>query len=422
MGTLGLVHSLLGKAVVMADWVQAPFSRYWLSAFLADLGDGVRLAAFPLLALQVTTTSPAAIAAVTAVQGLPWIVIGLGIGTMVDRRDLRATMVAVDLVRAAVIAALAVTVILGLVNLPLIYLTAFITGVGAMARDTAAATAAPRLVSKSDLDKANGRLVAGRLIGDELAGPALGGWLFGVAAVLPFAFNAGGLGISILLLLTLPSVFAPRTRSTDTATPSGVLRAATRDLRDGLAWLHRDRPVRNLVLAVGLVAVADGAYLAILALYVTQVLDLGPQIYGLLLGAGAVGGIIVGATCARVTSMIGTRRMLTATVITMAASQLVLGVTSNLVCTVAALVFSSGAFAAFNVTSMTLRQRRSPDHLLGRINSAYLTVGRSAEATGALAGGGLATAVGVQAPILAGVIPLLAAAALVATPTGAKPS
>ncbi|MGP4020435.1 MFS transporter [Saccharopolyspora sp. 5N708] len=393
-----------------AEWARAPFSRYWLSAFLADFGDGVRLAAFPLLALQVTN-SPAAVAAVTAVQGLPWILIGLGAGAIVDRRDLRATMVVVDVTRAIVIAALALAVAMGALSLPLIYLTAFVTGVGALVRDTAAATAVPRLVTKAELERANGRLVAGRLVGDELAGPAVGGWLFGVAAAVPFAFNASGLGLSILLLLTLPSVFAAPRRPPES---TGPLRSAVRDLREGLAWLRRDRPIRNLVIAVALVAAADGAYLAILVLYVTQVLDQSAAVYGLLLGLGAVGGIIAGASCAWLTSRIGTTRVLTTTMITMAAAQLVLGLTSSVFVTGVTLVCISGAFAAFNVTSMSVRQRRSPASMLGRVNSTYLTVGRSAAAIGALTGGVLAATAGIHAPILLGVLPLLGAAVLIA--------
>ncbi|MCI2424175.1 MFS transporter [Saccharopolyspora sp. K220] len=389
---------------------RAAFSRYWLSAFLADFGDGVRLAAFPLLALQVTN-SPAAVAAVTAVQGLPWILIGLGAGAIVDRHDLRATMVMVDVIRAVVIAALALAVAGGALSLPLIYLTAFATGVGALVRDTAAATAVPRLVGEDELERANGRLVAGRLVGDELAGPAVGGWLFGIAAALPFALNAGGLGLSILLLLTLPSIFAAPRRPRE---PAGLLRSTVRDLNVGLAWLRRDRLVRNLVVAVALVAVADGAFLAILVLYVTQVLDQSAAVYGLLLGLGAIGGIVAGVSCARLTSRIGAARMLTTTVITMAVAQLALGLTSSMVVTSVTLVCSGGAFAAFNVTSMTVRQRRSPIDMLGRVNSTYLTVGRSAAAIGALAGGALAAAAGIHAPILIGVIPLLCAAVLIA--------
>ena len=56
---------------------------------------------------------------------------------------------------------------------------------------TAAVTCVPRLVESVDLDKANGRVIAGQIVGNELAGPAAGGWLFGMAAVLPFAVNAG---------------------------------------------------------------------------------------------------------------------------------------------------------------------------------------------------------------------------------------
>jgi hypothetical protein len=72
--------------VAFAGGARAPFWRYWLSGFLSDFGDGVRLAAFPLLAAQITR-SPVAVAAVTAVQGLPWLLLGGGLGVIVDRGD-----------------------------------------------------------------------------------------------------------------------------------------------------------------------------------------------------------------------------------------------------------------------------------------------------------------------------------------------
>src|SRR5690348_15475611 len=104
--------------------LRAPFPRYWLSAFLADFGDGIRLAAFPLLAAGITR-APAAVAAVTAVQGLPWLLVGVGAGVVVDRSDRRRVMLAVDCARAVVIAALAVAVVLHVAGLGLIYATAF---------------------------------------------------------------------------------------------------------------------------------------------------------------------------------------------------------------------------------------------------------------------------------------------------------
>ena len=131
-----------------AAGLRAPFARYWLSGFLADFGDGVRLAAFPLLAAQLTR-SPAAVAAVTAVQGLPWLLLGGGLGVVVDRTDRRRLMVAVDVTRAAVIVALAAAILAHGAGLWLIYLTAFVTGAGSALRDTAAVTCVPGWSSRT---------------------------------------------------------------------------------------------------------------------------------------------------------------------------------------------------------------------------------------------------------------------------------
>ncbi|MBW0101632.1 MFS transporter [Pseudonocardia sp. KRD291] len=395
-----------------AGGLRGPFARYWASAFLADFGDGVRMAAFPLLAVHLTS-SPIAVAAVTAVQGLPWLVFGPGVGALVDRLDLRRVMAVVDVARAVTIGALAGAVLAGIATMPLLYAAAFLTGVGAMARDTAASTAVPRLVDEKDLEAANGRLQSGTLVGGELAGPAAGGWLFGVAAALPFALNAGGLTLAVLLLLTLPNVFAPAPGTPDL---SLSLRDVRGDIVAGLRWLWRDLPLRDLSAAVVLVTLADGAFLAILVLYVTQVLMQPPGVYGLLLGVGAVGGIVAGFGCAPLARRMGPASTLALTMVLMAAAQLAIGLTTEVAVAVAALAVSSAAFVTFNVVARTLRQRRSPPDMLGRTNSTYLTIGRTGEATGAILGGVLAATAGVRAPILAGVLPLLAAGVVISRP------
>src|SRR5580704_512537 len=265
-----------------------PFARYWLSGFLADFGDGVRLAAFPLLAVHFTR-SPTAVAAVTAVQGLPWLVLGAGAGVIVDRTDRRRVMVTMSIVQAAMIAALAVAILAHSAGLFLIYLTAFVTGIAAGLRGTAASASVPRLVKAADLDQANGRLIAGQIVGNELAGPAAGGWLFGLAAVLPFAVNAGTLGIAVLLLLTLPGVFGPpqREQAPERSSP-------WHDFTEGLRWLWQDRDLRDVTLVAGLISALDAAWFAVLVLYVVRDLRQQPGAYGLLLAIGALGGAATG--------------------------------------------------------------------------------------------------------------------------------
>jgi predicted MFS family arabinose efflux permease len=90
----------------------------------------------------------------------------------------------------------------------------------------------------------------------------------------------------------------------------------------------------------------------------------------------------------------------------MAASQLVLGLTANVIIAAAMLAVSSASFALFNFVAVTMRQRRVPDSLLGRITSLYGTVVGGSEALGALAGGGIAAAAGIRATMLAGAAPI----------------
>jgi predicted MFS family arabinose efflux permease len=397
--------------VAFASGARTPFFRYWLSGFLADFGDGVRLAAFPLLAAQITR-SPAAVAAVTAVQGLPWLLLGAGMGVIVDRTDRRRLMLIVDSARTCVIVALAAAIFAHGAGLLLIYLTAFVTGVGSALRDTAAATCVPRLVQPADLDQANGRVTAGQIVGNELAGPAAGGWLFGLAVALPFAVNAGALGIAMLLLLTLPSVFGPPPREQASRVARSSLASMRHDFAEGLRWLRQHSEIRDVTIFAAVVSVLDAAWFAVLVLYVVQVLHERPGAYGLLLAIAAVGGIITGGIGTSISRRLGSWRSLVTAGLVMAAAQAGLGLTGNVSVAAAMLFASSAAWALFNMTAVTMRQRQVPAAILGRVTSLYSTLTRGAEALGAIGGGLLASVAGIRAPMLAGAAPIAAASAV----------
>jgi predicted MFS family arabinose efflux permease len=398
--------------VTLSEGARAPFPRYWLSGFLSDFGDGVRLAAFPLLAVQYTH-SPAAVAAITAVQGLPWLILGAGAGVIVDRTDQRRVMASMSIVQAVMMAVLVAAILAHGAGLWLIYLAAFVTGIAAGLRGTAASVSVPRLVKPADLDQANGQLIAGRIVGNELAGPAAGGLLFGLAAVLPFAVNAGTLGIAVLLLLTLPSVFQPEPRE-PRQDPASRGASVRQDLAEGIRWLLRHRDVRDLTIAVGVISAMDAAWFAVFVLYVIRILHLQPGAYGVLLAIGALGGIATGTAGTRLTRRLGPWPSLLLAGLTMAVTQAALGLTSSVIIAALTQFASSGAFALFNMTAVTMQQRLVPAGLLGRVTSLYGTVARGTEALGALAGGALAAVAGIRAPMLAGAVPIAAVTALLA--------
>jgi MFS family permease len=401
-----------GGAVAVAGLLRAPFYRYWLSGFASDFGNGVRLTAFPLLAARLTG-SPAAVAAVTAVQSLPWLVFGAGLGVLVDRTDRRRVMVMVDVAQAAVIAGLAAAVLTDSAGLVAIYLTAFITGAGSALRETAAVACVPRLADLANVDRAYARVIAGQIVGNELAGPAAGGWLFGLAAVLPFAVNAGTLGIAVLLLLTLPSVFRPVSQPARPE-PATSLAALWQELAEGIGWLRQHSSIRHVTIAAGVIAALDAAWIAVLVLYVIHILHQQPGGYGLLLAISAVGGITVGGLGPAIARRLGPWRSLLIAGLVMAASQAVLGLTANVIIAAAMLAASSAAWALFSMIAVTMRQRETPDKLLGRITSLYRTVFHGSETLGALGGGAIAAVAGVRATMLVGAIPIAATVILLA--------
>jgi MFS family permease len=133
-----------------------------------------------------------------------------------------------------------------------------------------------------------------------------------------------------------------------------------------------------------------------------------------LLAMGALGGVAVGSIAGRLTRRLGHWPSLLLAGLVMAATQAVLGLTASTVVAAAMLFASSAAFALFNITAVTMRQRQVPAGLLGRVTSLYLTAGRSAEVLGASAGGALAATAGIRAPMLAGSVPIAAVVALLA--------
>ncbi|WP_281398375.1 MFS transporter [Nonomuraea jabiensis] len=381
------------------------YHRLWLATVLSNLGDGIRMAALPLLAAAITS-DPVAVAGVAIAGQSPWLLFGLFAGAIIDRFDQRRLAAAVDVVRVSMLAVLVVSVSLDVAGIALLYLVAFVCGVGETLRDTATATLLPPLVKDADLDRANGGLVNAEVAGNELVGPPIGGYLFGVALVLPFAVNGGALALAAALIFSLPDVFAPKAGS------YGTKGRIWSDTRAGLRWLIKHPRLRTIVGLGAVFAAMDSAWFAVLVLYVPQVLGLPAWGYGVLLGVGAVGGLAGGFFATRVTRMIGPAGALAGCLGCAAIGQLMIGITASAVVVAAGLAITSAAFGVWAVVARTTRQRLTPAEMLGRVSSAAMTAVMSASPLGALLGGLVATAWGLRAPILVGV-PVLTVAAVV---------
>ncbi|MCZ7423807.1 MULTISPECIES: MFS transporter [unclassified Micromonospora] len=385
-----------------------PFWTFWSAAALANLGDGIRVAAFPLLAAALTD-DPLAVGAVAAAQFLPWLVSGLLAGALADRRGARTLLAAADTGRVVVLAALATTVALGWATIAHVVAAAFLLGVGETIRDTAAQTAVPRLVPDAQLEKANGRLVAGEIVGNEFVGPPVGALLFVLGAAIPFAVNGAALALAVMLVLSLPLTLAHRA----TPDPADAPPATDGDgVLAGLRWLLRQPMMRTLVLVTAAVAAADTAWFAIFVLYARDALGLGAFGFGLLLATGAAGGLLGSFAADRVLARFHHRSVLTWSMAVTAGVPVLLAVVGHRAVAVVVVVTTSAAFAVLNVAALSVRQRLVPGGLLGRVIAASRLVTYSCTALGALAGGALAARAGIEAPFLfSGVVAVAATVA-----------
>lgn len=388
------------------------FRRFWLAAVLANVGDGIRLAAFPLLAAQ-QTGDPLVVGAVVAAGTLPWLLTGLAAGALVDRRGARPVLLLADVARTGVLAALVAALVLDRATPALVLGTAFLLGVGETLRDTAAQTVVPRLVPDALLERANSRLVAGEVAGNEFVGPLVGGLLFGVGAALPFVANSAALALAVLLLLSLPAtVLGLQRPSGEAVAPAGV--------PAGLRWLARQPVLRLLVLTTAAVAVADSAWFAVLVLYAQDRLAVGATGFGVLLAIGAAGGLAGALVAERVLGGGRHRSALAWSMgVTATTPGLLLVVPQRAVAGFVVLA-TSAAFAVFNVAAVSLRQRLVPAELLGRVTAASRTLVLGGSAGGALLGGALAAGQGLEAPFVLCVV--LGTGAALAWTVGSRPA
>jgi predicted MFS family arabinose efflux permease len=364
-------------------------------------------AALPLLATTLTT-EPILVSGVSAIRELPWLLLGLIAGAITDRVDRRRLALTTRAVNTGLIAVLAVAITLGWVSLPLIYLVSGASAACAIFIGASTMPLLPQLVPASELDRANSRLASTGGAAADIVGPPAGGALFALAAALPFDLEVILYGISTLLIRRLPSWRTPTSKSDRSITPSSI----RRDVTEGLRWLAHHRQLRTVAILTAVLAITDTAWFGVLVLYVRDVLHESPRSYGLLVGAGAVGGLIGSMTAATLARRYGRARCLTTALIAAAVAQTALAVTADPIIATIALATSSFNFGLWDVITITLWQTLTPDRLLGRVRSAERTIIMTASPLGALIGGISATAWGIRAPFLLGVPPLLLAAVL----------
>ena len=364
----------------------------WLlaSSWTSNLGDGMALAAGPLLVAS-QTRDPLLVALAALLQQLPWLLFGLQAGALVDQLDRRAIVVTVDLVRGGVLALLALAITTDVVSVTVVLGALFVLGTAEVFADTASATLLPMLVDRDDLAVANARLQTGHLTVNQLAGPPVGAALFVAGAAVPFV----GTAVCVVAGALLVSRVALPRHGREPDVPPRRVRA---DIAEGLRWVRHHAAVRTLVLTIFAFNVTYGAAWSVLVLYADERLDLGAVGFGLITTTMAVGGLAGAASYGWITRRVSLGDVMRVGLVVETLTHLVLALTTVPAVALAVfLVFGAHAFI-WSTTSVTVRQRAVPTQLQGRVGSVNQLGSYGGMVLGAALGGLLARAYGVTAP------------------------
>ena len=372
----------------------------WLlaSSFISNVGDGIALAAGPLLVASLTH-DPFIVSMALLAQQLPNLLFGLPAGAIADRYDRRRIIAAVNLARAAVLAVLAATLVGGVVSIAVVLLTLFILGTAEIFADVSSNSLVPRVVPREHLGVANARLTGSFLLTNELLGPPIGAFLFTVGLGLPFAANAACFALGAVLVTRVATDVADLTA--ERTAERGSLRT---EMADGIRWLVAHPPMRTLALTIIAFNVTYGAAWSVLVLYASERLGMSAVGFGLLTTAIAIGGIIGTSAYGRLERRFSLADIMRGGLLIETFTHLVLALTTSpAVALVTMVVFGAHAFV-WGTTSTVVRQRAVPDELLGRVTGVY-TVGLvGGIVIGTPIGGLLAREFGITAPFWFGFV------------------
>jgi MFS family permease len=387
----------------------------FLGSVVSNVGDGIRLAALPLLATSLTS-SPLLISAVTAAQYLPWVTFAPVGGALVDRWDRRRTILITQAWRGLIVAGLALLVWADLAEIWQVWVVAFALTLGEILVDPSTVALVPTLVDDDDLDRANGRIASAEIVTNDFAGGPVGATLFGFAPWIPFLIDA-----SSYLGSLLPFRKLPRATPQPHATADARARSVREDAGEGFHWLRHHAVLGPLTLAQVVYYFGFAPSLTLLVVLVTDELNASAAAFGLVLALGAAGAFFGTLAGARLAARIGPRLSLPGAVALQALASGAAAVAPSLP-VLAGVWFLNGIPAgAQRPIAQSLQQRLTPNDLLGRVNVTARIVTRGIIVIGALFAGALATRSGVRSSFAVGGLAQLAAAAMMWSALGRGP-
>lgn len=333
---------------------------------LAQVGFQFELLAMPVVAVVLLSASEQQMGYLNAANSAAFLIIGLLAGGWVDRWRKRRVMVAADIVRALSVAAIPVLWASGHLAMWHLYVIATVVGIASVFFDVGYQSYLPILLPGRLVGPGNG-VLEGTSQTARLIGPGTAGALLSVlAAPLLLVVNAIGFAVSALCLALI--------RDREQPQPRNDRRHLLVEIGEGVRFVAREPLLRLLVLTIALANAGSTIVFTLFSIVVLRELGMPAYLLGVILTAGAIGGLVGSFVASRLADRLGQGRTLRGVTLVSALGMMLVplgaqlsAVALPLLCVGEALM--SFGVVVFNVVQVTARQRLCPPRLLGRMNA-----------------------------------------------------
>jgi len=374
-------------------WRHADFLKLWFGQTISGFGSRFTGLALPFTAITLLAATPAQLGVLVAASGLPWLLVGPFIGVWIDRLRRLPILIVTDVGRAICLALIPILAAVGLLQIEVLYVIAFLNGLLTAWFETAYQSYVPSLIGRDQLLDGNSKLNVSSSAAD-VVGPSIAGAViqaFGVlVAVVVDAISFIVSALSLWLIRT------PEPAPQSTNRPSFWA-----SFKQGVRYIGRNQILRAFAATNVTFMIGIGMAEAVMLLFLTSTLKLDPQTIGLMYGVASIGGLAGAVIAGKIAARFGVGR-------TIISASLLRGIgyvgiplaafsapPMTTIIVILSYALHQFGWSVWAVTQASVRQAATPNQLQGRVTASFLFLVRSATPIGALVGGGIGEWLGI---------------------------
>jgi MFS family permease len=374
------------------------FRRVWSGQTISLFGDQISLIAIPLTAVLVLDANAKQMGYLVAAELVPNLFFALHAGAWVDRRGRRRqTMIFTDLVRAALLVTIPFAYAFDALTIQQLYVVAFLVGTMTVFFFVSYSSLFVALVERDDYVEGNS-LLAGSRAFSFVAGPSVGGILVQLLKA-PYALLVDS--ISYLFSAGFLASIDPVEPETEEAEKGHVVA--------GVRYIVTSSVMRSSLLATATINLFNFVFHALFILYAVRSLHVRPATLGIVLGAGAVGGLIGSFLTSRLGRRLGIGPTYILGCIVFPVPLVLVPLAGGPYWLILSMLFLAEFGAGLGVmildiSAASIFAALVPHRLRSRVSGAYMVVNNGVRPVGSLIGGFLGTAIGLQTTLWIGVV------------------